>query len=198
MKVAGRELTPLQRATLDRKLGQAYFGLGNYEQCVALCVRALGHLGVHYPKTRWGVRRKTVMLMASHFLGRKRGDAGRLDLAIAQEISTVCRSLAWLDFFVDEERFMLDSLIELHAAERSGNAVGRVRGVATLGIAMSLFRAHKLPGVLLMKPVNSLDRVPIPRRWPTPRSRAAGCNSAPGRSSRLVGRASTRQRYMRA
>src|SRR5262249_59942279 len=102
LKVAGRELTPLQRATLDRKLGQAYFGLGNYEQCVALCVRALGHLGVRYPKTRWGVRRNTVMLMASHFLRRRGGgNTGRLDLAVGQEISTICHSLAWLDFFVD-------------------------------------------------------------------------------------------------
>jgi class 3 adenylate cyclase/tetratricopeptide (TPR) repeat protein len=143
MKVAGRELTPLQRAALDRKLGQAYFGLGNYEQCIALCVSALSHLGVHYPQTRWGVRRKTATLMASHLLRRKQANTGRLDLAIAQEISTICSSLAWLDYFVDEERFLLDGLIELQAAQRSGNVVGRARGLGLLGIALSLFRMHK-------------------------------------------------------
>jgi class 3 adenylate cyclase/tetratricopeptide (TPR) repeat protein len=144
VKVAGRELAPLQRATLERKLGQAYFGLGNYEQCVTLCVRALGHLGVRYPKTRWGVRRKSVQLLASHFLHRKIADSRSLELDVAQEISAICHSLAWLDFFVDEERFMLDSLIDLQAAQRSGNMVGRVRGLGTLGVALTLFRAHKL------------------------------------------------------
>jgi tetratricopeptide (TPR) repeat protein len=41
------------------------------------------------------------------------------------------------------ERFMLDSLIELQAAERSGDVLGRVRGLATLGVALSTFRAFK-------------------------------------------------------
>jgi hypothetical protein len=34
MKVAARELTPLQRASLDRKLGQAFYGVGNYDLAV--------------------------------------------------------------------------------------------------------------------------------------------------------------------
>jgi class 3 adenylate cyclase/tetratricopeptide (TPR) repeat protein len=144
MKVAGRTLTPLQRATLDRKLGQAYYGVGDYEQCVAMCTRALGHLGVIYPRTKSGVRRKTAMMLASHFLRRPKIDTREISLAAAQEISAVCRFLAWLDYFVDEERFMLDSLIELQAAERSGDVLGRVRGLATLGVALSTFRAFKL------------------------------------------------------
>jgi class 3 adenylate cyclase/tetratricopeptide (TPR) repeat protein len=144
MKVAGRTLTPLQRATLDRKLGQAYYGVGDYEQCVAMCTRALGHLGVIYPRTKSGVRRKTAMMLASHFLRRPKIDTREISLAAAQEISAVCRSLAWLDYFVDEERFMLDSLIELQAAERSGDVLGRVRGIGTLGIALvAIFRAFK-------------------------------------------------------
>jgi len=143
-KVAGRELTPLQRATLDRKLGQAFYGLGDYEQCVAHCVRALGHLGQDYPTTRWGVRRKTTMLLLFHFMRRWGASSGDVDLTIAQEISEVCRSLAWLDYFVDEERFLLDSLIELEVAQRSGDVLGRVRGLATLGIAFSMFGAFRL------------------------------------------------------
>ena len=78
-----------------------------------------------------------------HFLRRPKIDTREISLAAAQEISAVCRFLAWLDYFVDEERFMLDSLIELQAAERSGDVLGRVRGLATLGVALSTFRAFK-------------------------------------------------------
>jgi tetratricopeptide (TPR) repeat protein len=62
-----------------------------------------------------------------------------MDLATAREISTVCRSLAWLDYFVDEERMVLDGLIELYAGERSGDALARVRGLGGLTIALTHF-----------------------------------------------------------
>jgi tetratricopeptide (TPR) repeat protein len=145
-RVAARELAPLQRATLDRKLGQAFYGVGNYDQAVEHCSRALAHLGVAYPRTRWGVRRSIVKFLVAHFLqrpvlGRRRARRHTMDLATAQEISTICRSRAWLDYWVDEERFALDSLIELYAGERSGDVLGRVRGLATLAIVLMTCRA---------------------------------------------------------
>lgn len=148
-RVAAQDLTPLQRAILDRKLGQAFYGVGNYDQAVEHCTRALAHLGVHYPKTRWGVRRSMVNFLAAHFLRRfmlGKGHASRhkMDLATAQEISMICQSLGWLDYLVDEERFGLDGLIELYAGERSGDVLGRARGLATLGILFMMLRAFPL------------------------------------------------------
>ena len=104
MKVASRELTPLQRATMDRKVGQAYYGIGDYEQAVAHFSRALAHLGVRYPRTRWGVLRGILSYLAAHFL-RTLGplpDAiarPRLDAASAREISTICQSLSMARLF---------------------------------------------------------------------------------------------------
>jgi class 3 adenylate cyclase/tetratricopeptide (TPR) repeat protein len=149
MKVAAQELTPLQRAMLDRKLGQAFYGVGRYDQAVEYFSRALAHLGLRYPQTRGGVRRSTVKFLAAHFLRRLMPGEGRatrptMDIAVAQEISTICQSLAWLDYFVDEERFGLDSLIELYAGEQSGDVLGRVRGLATLGVVLMMFRAFSL------------------------------------------------------
>ena len=149
MKVASRELTPLQRATMDRKIGQAYYGIGDYEQAVAHFWRALAHLGVRYPRTHWGVLRGILSYLAAHFL-RTLGplpDAiarPRLDVASAREISTICQSLTWLDYFTDENRFALDSLIELDAGERSGDALGRSRGLAGLGIVLMLLGRLRL------------------------------------------------------
>jgi class 3 adenylate cyclase/tetratricopeptide (TPR) repeat protein len=149
MQVAAQELTPLQRATLDRKLGQAFYGVGNYDQAVEQFSRALAQLGLRYPQTRRAVRRSTLKFLAVHILRRLRPDRGRttrptMDLARAREISTICHSLALMDYFVDPERFALDSLIELYAGERSGDVLARVRGLATLGIVLITFRTLPL------------------------------------------------------
>jgi tetratricopeptide (TPR) repeat protein len=148
-KVAAQELTPLQRAMLDRKLGQAFYGVGRYDQAVEQFSRALAHLGLRYPQTHGGVRLSTVKFLAAHFLRRLLPGAGqaarpKMAPAVAREISVICQSLAWLDYFVDEERFGLDSLIELYAGERSGDVLGRVRGLATLGVVLMMFRAFSL------------------------------------------------------
>ena len=141
MKVASREFTPLQRATMDRKIGQAYYGVGDYDQAVAHFSRALTHLGVRYPSTRWGVLRGIVSYLAAHFLRTLSPMAQaigrpRLDVASAREIATIGQSLCWLDYFADENRFALDNLIELDAGERSGDALGRSRGLAGLGMML--------------------------------------------------------------
>ncbi|MEJ8816204.1 adenylate/guanylate cyclase domain-containing protein [Variovorax ureilyticus] len=147
LKVAGQELSPLQRATLDRKLGQALYGVGRYEEAVEHFSRALSNLGIAYPCTRAEIRLGTLKLLAAHFVPRLVGSVAsqrRLNLSVAQEISTICQSLAWLDYFVDTERFGLDSLIELNAGERSEDVIGRVRGLGTLSVALMLFRAFGL------------------------------------------------------
>jgi class 3 adenylate cyclase/tetratricopeptide (TPR) repeat protein len=148
-RVAAQALTPLQRAMLDRKLGQAFYGVGNYDQAIEHSTRALAHLGISYPRTRWGVRRSIGRFLAAHFLRwgvRGTGHMRRhtMDGATAQEISTICRSLAWLDYLVDEERCALDSLIELYAGERSGDVPARVRGLATLAFILMTLRAFTL------------------------------------------------------
>jgi tetratricopeptide (TPR) repeat protein len=67
-----------------------------------------------------------------------------MELAVAREISAVCHSLTRMDFYVDSTRFALDSLIELYAGERGGDVLARVRGLSTLGITLTMFRARRL------------------------------------------------------
>jgi tetratricopeptide (TPR) repeat protein len=149
MKVASRDLTPLQRATMDRKIGQAYYGVGDYVQALTHFSRALAHLGVRYPKTRWGVLRGTVSYLAAHFL-RSLGPLPaaiarrRLDAASGREIATICQSLGWLNYFTDENRLMLDVLIMLNTGERSGDALARSRGLAGLAIPLMILGRHRL------------------------------------------------------
>jgi class 3 adenylate cyclase/tetratricopeptide (TPR) repeat protein len=149
LKVAGAALTPLQRATFDRKLGQALYGVGQYNEAVEHLSRALGNLGIAYPSTRAGVRLATIKYLLAHFLlriTRRFANPKQMDLAVAQEISIICQSLVWLDYFVDPERFALDGLIELYAGERSDDIVGRVRGLGSFGAVLMTLGVMKLAG----------------------------------------------------
>jgi class 3 adenylate cyclase/tetratricopeptide (TPR) repeat protein len=143
-KVAGRELTAFQRAALDRKLGQAFYGVGRYDQAVEHFSRALGLHGLRYPQTPGGVRRSTLKYLAAHFLRRLVSGVARparpaMDPMVAREISEICAALARMDYSIDSARFALDSLMELYAGERSGDVLARVRGLATLGIVLNPF-----------------------------------------------------------
>jgi class 3 adenylate cyclase/tetratricopeptide (TPR) repeat protein len=147
-KASAIPLTLLQRATLDRKLGQAMYGIGDYSGAVEQLSRALSHLGVRYPATIWGVRRSSMRYTGAHFLElflRRLGLGARFNmpLDIAQEISSICRSLVWLHYFADEERMGLDILIELHAGDRSGDTLARAHGLANLGVVFILLHAHR-------------------------------------------------------
>jgi tetratricopeptide (TPR) repeat protein len=107
MKSGAEALSHLERATLDRKLGQALYGVGRYEEAVEHLSRALAQLGVRYPRSRAGVRRSIAAALGRHFLRRIGGrqvTRTQLDFATAQEISAAAHLLSWLDFFVDAEQ----------------------------------------------------------------------------------------------
>jgi tetratricopeptide (TPR) repeat protein len=164
MKVAARELAPLQRATMDRKLGQAFYGVGNHDEAVAHLTRALAHLGIRYPQTRGAVRRAIAKSIAAHFLRRSLPRFMRPTMPVdaAQEASTICESLLWLDFFFDEERFALDSLIGLDVGERSGDLPTQSRGLAALGLVLLTFGAYRLARRSLREAVSTASRANAP------------------------------------
>ena len=145
MKVAARELTPLQRATMDRKLGRAFYGVGNYDEALVHFTRALTHLGIHYPTTRVGVRLQIARYIVAHFLrhGLARWMRPTLAADVAMETSTICESLVWLNYLVDEERFALDGLIGLDVGDRSGDLAARGRGLAMLGMVLMAFGSYR-------------------------------------------------------
>ncbi len=149
LKAFGDRLDPPQRAALARKVGSALYGTGHYEKALEQFRRALSQLGLHYPASRWGIRRAVLVQLASHLLRRLRARVGlpaarRMDLATAQEISTICHSMSWMDYFLDKERMLLDCLLELHAGEHSAYAVAEARGLSSLGFGFMTFDVRRL------------------------------------------------------
>ena len=149
LKAFGDRLSPPQRAALARKVGSALYGTAHYEQALDQFRRALFQLGLHYPTSRWGIRRALVKQLAAHLLRRVRSRLGlpaarRMDLASAQEISTICHFMSWMDYFLDKERMLLDCLLELHAGELSAYAVAEARGLSSLGFGFMTFDVRGL------------------------------------------------------
>jgi hypothetical protein len=149
LKVRGDKLEPLQRAALARKVGAALFGTGHYEAAHEQMRGALAHLGMNYPSTRGGVRRAALHYLGAHLLRVLRVRIGltprrTMNLAVATEISTIVHMMAWSDYFLDKERMLLDSLMELHVGECSEHALAEARGLSSVGFGMMTFGARKL------------------------------------------------------
>ena len=150
LRAFGDKISPLQGASLDRKMGTALFGLGQYEQARGHFRRALAQLGIAYPDSQWGVRFSVLKYLAAHFLGRFGLRVGRsprrdLDFALAEEICTVCHLMAWVDYYLlEEERVVLDGLLELYVGERSDYLLARSRGFSDLGFIFMLLGAERL------------------------------------------------------
>ncbi len=143
-KAFGDQLGGVQRAALARKTGTALFGTGQYERGHEQMRRALSQLGIHYPTSAWGVRGAFVKHLASHAWRRTRNRFGRpvrrvMDVDAAVEISTICHFMAWMDYFLDKERILLDSVLELRVGETSSHALAEARGLSSLGFGFMTF-----------------------------------------------------------
>jgi class 3 adenylate cyclase/tetratricopeptide (TPR) repeat protein len=125
-----------ERATLERKMAEAFFRRGENEQAVDHFERALRDLGASYPETSRGVRtaivRQILRQMGHVFAGpllvRSRRDPGRE----APELARIYESLGWIHFMSDRERLMLDALLLINESEQRGYVPGIVGGRAGL------------------------------------------------------------------
>lgn len=149
LKAHGDKLAPLQRSALARKVGAALFGTGHYDTAHDQMRYALAQLGLNYPSSRGGVRRAIVGYLGAHLMRVQRGRFGMpmrrdMDLAVAAETSTIVHMMSWSDYFLDKERMLLDSLLELHVGECSDHALAEARGLSSVGFGLMTFGARGL------------------------------------------------------
>jgi tetratricopeptide (TPR) repeat protein len=86
-----------------------------------------------------------------------------LELAAAQEISEVGEGMQKVDFFVDENAFLLDNLLELEVGERSDYALAEVRGYVGLGTAFLILGVFPLAQSYLRRGLSQADQIGDPR-----------------------------------
>jgi tetratricopeptide (TPR) repeat protein len=68
----------------------------------------------------------------------------------------------WLDFFFDEERLALDSLIGLDVGERSGDLRIESRGLTALGLVLLTFGANRMARRYLLESIDMATRAHAP------------------------------------
>jgi class 3 adenylate cyclase/tetratricopeptide (TPR) repeat protein len=139
----GDRWDPVQRAALERKIGEALFRRGEHQQALEYLIRALGYLGVTYPASRSTVRLgilRQALTQCGHRLGPTRLLRRRTtgtDLA-AEEQLHIYTTMAWIDYFGDQERLVYDCLALLNVSETGQVAVGVAGGSSAVGLILDL------------------------------------------------------------
>ena len=138
----GDKWEPLQRAALERKMGEAFFRRGEHQQALDYLQRARVYLGkLPLPTSRWRVHlailREVVQQIGHRLLPGLflRPMGGPVSPAVEEEIR-LYESIGWIDGLTNPERFLLISLRALNVSERSGFSFGVAAGSAALGVIM--------------------------------------------------------------
>jgi class 3 adenylate cyclase/tetratricopeptide (TPR) repeat protein len=127
----GDRWEPLQRAALERKIGEALFRRGDHHQGLEYLQRALGYLDIPYPASRSRVRlallREAVRQIGHRwlpqlFLSRR----VQREHPTAEERRRIYIDLAWIHYFTDHERLVYDCIASLNRAEEDGFEPGMV------------------------------------------------------------------------
>jgi class 3 adenylate cyclase/tetratricopeptide (TPR) repeat protein len=140
-RVLGAHWAPVQRADLERKIGEALFRRGDHHAAVESLKRALSQLGHPLPDTRRGVRiaivREIVRQMRYRLLGVPRR---RPDSTVVADRGRIYEVMGWIDYFMDQERVILDSLLLMNTAEYSSDPLRLIKGGTAVGMILDLIR----------------------------------------------------------
>jgi len=145
----GDRWDPLQRATLERKMGEALFRRGHHSQAREYLQRALISLGSPYPHSRRGIllaigrqlRGQALIRFLPRFLPENKREEKE---GPARERCQIYAVMAWMDYFMDPHCLFLDSLLILNLAERYGFAVEAVLASMGVGLALDAVPASRL------------------------------------------------------
>jgi len=148
-RVFGDKWEPVERAGLERKMGEALYRRGDHPQATEYVQRALSYLSNPLPREPKPVRRaivREIVVQVFHrllprFLVKPMGRAavGRATEEEARSYEIMC----WIDAFTDPENMFLDSLKLLNFSEKKGFSPGVViayAGIAAVGAIFGLYR----------------------------------------------------------
>jgi tetratricopeptide (TPR) repeat protein len=144
-RVLGARWAPAQRAELERKIGEALFRRGDHHAAVESLKRALAQLGHPLPDSRRGVliaiAREVVRQIRHRLLGvpRRRPEAAKF-----ADRGRIYDVMGWIDYFMDQERAVLDSLLLMNTAEQSHDPLRLAKGGTALGVILDLIRCFPL------------------------------------------------------
>lgn len=142
--VRGDEWDPIERARLERKIGEALFRLGEHDQARTYLDRSLALLGERLPVSRWGTRLailSAAFTQAGHRLFPRlfiRPEDGGSD-SLSEDVFLAYQALGWVELATDVERYLLIAIQALNASEQSDFAYGSAHLASSVAPALFLF-----------------------------------------------------------
>src|SRR5258705_367714 len=138
----GDRWDPVDRAVLERKVGEAVFGRGDLDTALDHFRRALQLLGAPVPprpRIRRRIGAELVRQMVRHPFGRRGGSdpPGAID-PMLEERCRIYYMMGWMDLQRDQEHLTGDVLIQLNVAERGAGPTYVVRGAMSVGIIFDI------------------------------------------------------------
>lgn len=145
----GDRWDPVQRGALERKVGEALFRVGEHGKAAEHLHRALGHFGRPFPATkgrvRLGIAAGLARQLGHRLLASRLPEPGMTSIdQVAEERLRSYEVLAWIDYYIDNERLLLDSIRLLNEAESLGWPLGIVIGSLGMGIVCDFVPAFGL------------------------------------------------------
>jgi tetratricopeptide (TPR) repeat protein len=138
---AETEWTPLQRASVERRVGEALLHRGESAQALDHLYRGLDALGLAFPRTPMAVR-TAILAETVAQSGRRvfsRGASAPADGPVdpaAEEAYRLHEDLASILLLTDLQAGLVASLRGLNLAERSGFRYGMIRGSTYIGVGL--------------------------------------------------------------
>jgi class 3 adenylate cyclase/tetratricopeptide (TPR) repeat protein len=125
-EVFDTQLISFEKAVYTRKLGEIYFRRGENDKALESLKQAFELLGISYPfglwQTRIGIAKQLGrQIFRRFFFNRFCFDKRKNDSNQDRETGRIFESIAWIDFFINQERLAYDILAALDFAEKLKN-----------------------------------------------------------------------------
>ncbi len=134
----GSKLADSEKAVYERKLGEIYFRRGEHDKALVSFKQAFNLMGIFYPFGKWQTRIAILHQLLNQVLKRtfgifrKKRRSQKLKRG-EEEVIKIYESMAWIDFFINQERLAFDLLSALNYAEKIGSLPRTIQGYAAIG-----------------------------------------------------------------
>ena len=165
--VFGDKWEPVQRASLERKIGEALFRRGEHKQASEYLERALSYLAKPLATSRWGVRLAIlheILSQIGHRLlpGLYPKKSYKPINAEVEEETRIYESIGWIEIFANPERFLLLGLRMLNFCERTGHLLGTVIGYSGLEMITLFLSLSRIANKYGRMAVNLAEKIQHP------------------------------------
>jgi class 3 adenylate cyclase/tetratricopeptide (TPR) repeat protein len=163
----GDRWDPLERATLERKIGEALWRRGEQIQALEHLEAGLSYLGITIPKDRFkiylgilkeGTRQFAHRLLPQFFLT---SPVSAPSQRVVEEVMTY-EVIGWIEAYNNAERFLVCTLRELNIAEKNGFDLGVVLSSTGVGIMGLFIPNYPLAKRYLKLAMDTAERVDQP------------------------------------